>query len=51
MYEARLEVKKIFKLIIKKEKLGKELEQMKSGISQDKRQPNSEESSSVFFLM
>jgi hypothetical protein len=51
MYEARTEVKKIFKLIIKKERLGRELDSIKAGISQHKRKPNSEESSSVFFLM
>lgn len=34
MYEARTEVKKIFKLIIKKERLGRELDSIKAGISQ-----------------
>lgn len=51
MYEARTEVKKIFRLIIKKELLGKELDALKSDITQDQRKPNTDEASSVFFLM
>ena len=38
MYEARTEVKKIFKLIIKKERLGKELDQLKAALAQKKQQ-------------
>ena len=51
MYEARTEVKKIFKLIIKKEKLGKELEILKSKLSETGQKTSSEEASTVFFLM
>jgi hypothetical protein len=45
MYEARTEVKKIFRLIIKKERLGKELEVIKNELSENNRNPNGEESS------
>jgi hypothetical protein len=51
MYEARTEVKKIFKLIIKKERLGKELDQLKVDLSTKKIKITPDESSSVFFLM
>jgi hypothetical protein len=51
MFEARTEVKKIFKLIIKKERLCKELDQLKVDLSTKKVKITPDESSSVFFLM